>query len=97
MSRGRALPEENMSTAYKVLPSMLYLVYWAFRQRKLIHGLLVALSGLLVFLFGTRGPVVVFLVYLAVELYPWAGVLEEGPVLDECGVRPVLYVLRQRF
>ncbi|MBQ2244476.1 MAG: O-antigen ligase family protein [Oscillospiraceae bacterium] len=71
MSRGRALPEENMSTAYKVLPSMLYLVYWAFRQRKLIHGLLVALSGLLVFLFGTRGPVVVFLVYLAVELYLW--------------------------
>lgn len=66
LSTGRVLTEDNMNTAYNTLPSVMYLIFWAFCNEKLKFWI-IALGGvLLFFIFGTRGPLVALLVYLSV-------------------------------
>lgn len=66
LSTGRVLADDNMNTAYNVLPSVMYLIYWAFCSKKLVHWI-VAIGGvLLVFVFGTRGPIVAIFAYLGI-------------------------------
>ncbi len=69
---GRALAADgvsyNMSTAYKVLPSVMYLLYWAFDQKGIRYWLLAAVGIVLILLCGTRGPIVIVGVYSLLEV-----------------------------
>ena len=67
LASGRTLQEDNMSTSYKALPCTMYLIWWAFCRKKLIHWLPVVLGVTLCLLCGTRGPVVALVIYLVVE------------------------------
>ncbi len=68
LSLGQELEADNMNTAYTVLPSVMYLVYWALEHKKLRHWLIASVSMLVMFLFGTRGPIVAELVFLLIGL-----------------------------
>ena len=63
------LDEEDMNSAYLVLPSVLYLVYWAFTKKNLLHWILPVAGAMLIFTYGTRGPLVIIIIYLAVLLF----------------------------
>lgn len=69
LSSGRELEAENMDASYKVLPSVLYLFYWAFQEKKLWHWILTVVGVILVFSYGTRGPVLITAAYIAVQLF----------------------------
>lgn len=68
LSLGQELEADNMNTAYTVLPSVMYLVYWALEHKKLWHWVAASVSMLLMFLFGTRGPIIAELVFLLLGL-----------------------------
>lgn len=68
LSLGQELEADNMNTAYMVLPSVMYLVYWALEHKKLWHWVAASVSILLMFLFGTRGPIIAELVFLLLGL-----------------------------
>lgn len=65
---GRELPEDNMGTAYNILPSILVLINHAFETRKWHDTLLSMLALFSIFLFGTRGPILSCLVFVAVRM-----------------------------
>ena len=66
LSTGRLLTEDNMNTAYNTLPSVMYLIFWAFSNKKL-RLWIIALGGvLLFFIFGTRGPLIALFAYLSI-------------------------------
>lgn len=69
LSLGRELEMDNMDTAYKVLPSVMYLIYWAFVHKKIRFWLPAVLAMLLMFLFGTRGPIIAEIAFLFVGLF----------------------------
>lgn len=68
ISKGEEIMEDNMDAAYKNLPSIIYLFYYAFIKKKLrywlgaIFGLLLSLS------FGTRGAILCVLVFVAIAV-----------------------------
>lgn len=66
LSTGRLLTEDNMNTAYNTLPSVMYLIFWAFSNKKLKLWI-IAIGGVcLFFIFGTRGPLIALFVYLSI-------------------------------
>lgn len=69
MLLGRVIDTENMYLAYNVLPSVLYMIYWAFEQKKIQYRIASVLGIILVLSLGTRGAVLVILAYLAVQLF----------------------------
>jgi len=64
---GRTLISDNMHPAYIMLPSVLYLIYYAFDQMKIKYWLLSALGITLLFVFGTRGPILCIAIYILAE------------------------------
>jgi hypothetical protein len=63
---GAILEQDDMDTAYKLLPSAMYLLYYASYKRKLKYWI-VALSVMPVMLiFGTRGPVLIILLFITI-------------------------------
>ena len=69
LSLGYELNADNMDTAYKVLPSVMYLIYWALEHKKLWHWIIAGISMVMMFLFGTRGPIVAEIVFLLFGLF----------------------------
>ena len=69
LSLGRELENDNMDPAYKVLPSVMYLIYWALEQKKLKFWLIGVAAVIMMFLFGTRGPVLASLVFLLLGIF----------------------------
>ena len=65
---GRELMADNMSTSYNILPSILYLIYYAFDKKKWGYWLLTCPGIILAFVFGTRGPILCIAVYILVEI-----------------------------
>ena len=66
LNSGIALEEDNMYVAYNVLPSMMYLLYYAvYRDRKSYWIVALASIGVM-FIFGTRGPILCAIVFMAV-------------------------------
>lgn len=63
---GRTLLTDNMGASYSILPSVLYLLYWAFDQKKLKFWILSALGVILSLSYGTRGPAFIILVYFTI-------------------------------
>ncbi len=66
---GRRLSNDNMDMAYHLLPSVMYLIYWALERKKARYWLISVLSTLMLFLFGTRGPVVAAVLFMLVGIF----------------------------
>lgn len=64
---GQILMLNSMSASYKVLPSVMYLLLWSVRQGGVFNWILALLGCVLTLLCGTRGPMVVIVVYVAIE------------------------------
>lgn len=60
---GIALEDDNMYVAYNLLPSAIYLVYYAVIQNKAIYWVTAAGSAVAMFVFGTRGPILCILIF----------------------------------
>ncbi len=65
---GEVLEEDNMYVAYNLLPSAMYLVYYASMKRRKTYWLIAAVSALTMFVYGTRGPILCIIVYVAIYL-----------------------------
>lgn len=57
--------EDNMDAAYRVLPSIMYLIYYAMTTKGVFNWVLAVAAVFMVFIFGSRGPVLVIVVFLA--------------------------------
>lgn len=66
-SSGRTTGDYNMNAAYNVLPSALYVLYYAFERAKLRYWVVAVMGIVLVFMFGTRGPILILMVFAAYE------------------------------
>ena len=64
VSTGRQALEDNMGASYNVLPSILYLFYWALSYHKIRYWLLSLVGLLLTFMLGTRGPVLICFIFV---------------------------------
>lgn len=69
LSSGRELNPDNMGAAYNLLPSLLYLIYGAFEKKKLLYWIIVIVSFPIIFIFGTRGPMLTCVVFFVVEMF----------------------------
>ncbi len=65
---GDVLEEDNMYVAYNLLPSAMYLVYYASMKCRKTYWLIAAASALTMFVYGTRGPILCIIVYVAIYL-----------------------------
>ncbi|MBR2886274.1 MAG: O-antigen ligase family protein [Clostridia bacterium] len=68
LSSGRVLESDNMNASYNVLPSVMYLVYWAIINNGMKNWLIAFAASVLPFIFGTRGPIIAIAVFCAIGL-----------------------------
>ncbi len=68
ISSGEVLEEDNMYVAYNVLPSAMYLLYYASVKLRKKYWLIAIASALTMFVYGTRGPILCIIVYVALYL-----------------------------
>lgn len=68
LATGRVLSEDNMNTSYNVLPSIMYLIYWAVTNKGIKNWIIALSASMVSFIFGTRGPIVSIFVFLAICL-----------------------------
>jgi len=61
--------EYNMDMAYKTLPSVMYLVYWAIENKRIKDWAVVFLGIVLELAFGTRGAVLAIIIYIFVGVF----------------------------
>ena len=64
LNSGRELISDNMDAAYNLLPSLLYIFYWAFEKRKIVYWVIAVISLPIIFTFGTRGPLLICLIFV---------------------------------
>lgn len=69
LSSGRVLATDNMDSAYKVLPSVMYLLYYAFEKGKMRYTLCAIMAVVSVLIYGTRGPALCILAFLAICIW----------------------------
>ncbi len=69
INSGRTLEKDDMDAAYRMLPSIMYLVYYASRKKQIIYKLIALFSTIIVFMFGTRGPIICILVYFIALIF----------------------------
>ncbi len=65
LNSGRDLENDDMEAAYRMLPSIMYLIYYAGIKKKLVYIAIAAALSAVILIFGTRGPIVCILVYVA--------------------------------
>ncbi len=68
LSSGRVLEADDMDASYRLLPSALYLFYYAFNNRKAVYYAVAAGLSMVLLIFGTRGPILCVLVFVALSL-----------------------------
>ncbi|MBR6618842.1 MAG: O-antigen ligase family protein [Clostridia bacterium] len=68
LASGRVLESDNMNTSYNVLPSVMYLIYWAIINNGVKNWLMAFAASALPFIFGTRGPIIAIAVFCAIGL-----------------------------
>lgn len=66
LSIGRILEADNMSASYNVLPSVMYLIYWAVTNSSIKNWIVAIMASLLPFVFGTRGAILTALIFLGI-------------------------------
>lgn len=68
LGTGRELHTDNMNASYNTLPSIMYLIYWAVTNKGMKNwGIALAVSSLS-FVFGTRGPILAIIIFLAIGM-----------------------------
>ena len=65
LNSGRELENDDMDAAYRMLPSIMYLIHYAYMKRKPIYYIIAAVLSTIIFIFGTRGPILCILVYVS--------------------------------
>ena len=65
---GAVLEEDNMYVAYNLLPSIMYLFYYAAYKVGKIYWIIAFAALVVMFIFGTRGPILCAIVFLATYL-----------------------------
>lgn len=65
LSNGVVLEEDNMYVAYNLLPSVMYLIYYAIYKNKKKYWLIALASIGVMFIFGTRGPILCAIVFIS--------------------------------
>lgn len=68
LGSGRKMEQDNMNTAYNILPSILYLIYYAFMNKKFRFWLIAIIGIMLEFRQGTRGPILCIIIFLGVGI-----------------------------
>ena len=66
---GQVINADNMDASYKVLPSILYLIYWALTKNQAKYWIIAVLGALMSFIYGTRGPILINIIYFALGIY----------------------------
>lgn len=64
MLLGKEIDVYDMNAAYNLLPSIVYLIYWAFEKKKIWYWIFALLGIVLCFSYGTRGPILAVLVVI---------------------------------
>ncbi len=65
---GRVLETENMSAAYNILPSVMYLIYWAITNKGIKNWIIAFCASSMAFIFGTRGPIFAIVIFLLIGI-----------------------------
>ncbi len=65
---GVVLEEDNMYVAYNLLPSAIYLMYYASIKLRKKYWIIAIVSALTMFVYGTRGPILCIIVYMTLYL-----------------------------
>ena len=68
LNTGREFDDHNMNAAYNLLPSVIYLIYYAFMNKKFRYWLLVFMGIIFEFRQGTRGPILCIIIFLGVGI-----------------------------
>lgn len=66
INNGEATEEYNMNSAYMLLPSVMYLLYYAAYKDRSKYWAIAIASSLMMFIFGTRGPILCILAFVIV-------------------------------
>ncbi len=61
---GAALVQDDMDTAYKLLPSAMYLLYYASIKEKIKYWIVSLAVIPIMLIFGTRGPVLIIMLFI---------------------------------
>ena len=61
---GVVLEEDNMYVAYNLLPSAIYLMYYASIKLRKKYWIIAIVSAFTMFVYGTRGPILCIIVYV---------------------------------
>lgn len=75
---GKAPENDDMDAAYKLLPSVMYLIYYAYNKKRKKYWAIAIASSVFMIVFGTRGPILCILIYIvALMMY---GVMKDRSV-----------------
>lgn len=66
INSGAILEADDMDAAYKLLPSVMYLICYASIKKQKLYWAIAIVSLPILFIFGTRGPIICVLVYFMV-------------------------------
>ncbi len=66
---GNLTGEYDMDAAYKVLPSVVFLILWALEKKGVWNWLVATFGIFLVLTYGTRGPLLAALLFLCLGIY----------------------------
>lgn len=66
LSSGKDISVDNMDAAYKILPSVFFLIYYAVMQKKIIYWLISVPGIILEFRYGTRGTILCIIIFLSI-------------------------------
>ncbi len=69
ISTGRLPGDYYMDTAYRFLPSAGFLIYYAFGSKKIIKWFFALAGIVLIFTYGTRGPILALLLLIAANVF----------------------------
>lgn len=61
---GKAPENDDMDAAYKLLPSVMYLIYYAANKKRKKYWAIAIGASLFMFVFGTRGPILCIFIYI---------------------------------
>ncbi len=88
---GKAPENDDMDAAYKLLPSVMYLIYYAYNKKQKKYWAIAFASSLFMFVFGTRGPILCILIYIIVLMM--YGVMKERSVTKMVALTVIIVVV----
>ena len=92
---GKAPENDDMDAAYKLLPSVMYLIYYAYNKGRKKYWAIAITSSLFMFVFGTRGPILCILIFIiALMMY---GVIKERSVAKMAALTIIIILVVSVF